>query len=123
MSDEQNIKKMGGLYKKIPVTYILMLVGTLSLTGFPFFSAYYSKDLIMELVFLDDSYLSNYVFINSVIVVFLTSFIHSGYYFMFFTEITDLMKRYYHMFMNPPISCCFHLLFLSFFSVFFRISI
>ena len=74
MSDQQDIKKMGGLYKKIPVTYILMLVGTLSLVGFPFFSAYYSKDLIMELVFLDDSFFSNYVFINSVLVVFLTSF-------------------------------------------------
>ena len=74
MSDQQDIKKMGGLYKKIPVTYILMLVGTLSLVGFPFFSAYYSKDLIMELVFLDNSFFSNYVFINSVLVVFLTSF-------------------------------------------------
>ena len=91
MSDEQNIKKMGGLYKKIPVTYVLMLVGTLSLTGFPFFSAYYSKDLIMELVFLDDSYLSNYVFINSVVVVFLTSFYSFRLLFYVFMEITDQM--------------------------------
>ena len=43
MSDEQNIKKMGGLYNKIPLTYITMLVGSFSLMGLPFLSGYYSK--------------------------------------------------------------------------------
>ena len=43
MSDEQDIKKMGGLYNKIPLTYITMLIGSFSLIGLPFFGGYYSK--------------------------------------------------------------------------------
>ena len=51
MSDEQNIKNMGGLYNKIPLTYLAMVIGSLSLIGVPFFSGYFSKDLILETLF------------------------------------------------------------------------
>lgn len=47
---EQNIWKMGGLKNKMPVTYVTMLLGSLALVGFPFFSGFYSKDLIIEAV-------------------------------------------------------------------------
>ena len=43
---------MGGVWKKIPYTYVLMLIGTLALTGFPFLSGYYSKDAIIEFAYL-----------------------------------------------------------------------
>ena len=62
MSDEQNIKNMSGLYNKIPLTYLTMMIGSLSLIGIPFFSGYFSKDLILESLFLRDSYLSSYAF-------------------------------------------------------------
>ena len=51
-SEEQDIRHMGGVWKKIPYTYILMVIGTLALTGFPFLSGYYSKDAIIEFAFL-----------------------------------------------------------------------
>jgi NADH-quinone oxidoreductase subunit L len=48
MSDEQDITKMGGIYKQIPITYGLMWIGTLALIGMPFFAGYYSKDAILN---------------------------------------------------------------------------
>lgn len=48
MSDEQDIRRMGGIWRKLPVTYILMWIGSLALAGFPFFAGYYSKDIILE---------------------------------------------------------------------------
>ena len=71
--DEQDIRQMGGIRKKLPYTYTFMLIGTLALTGFPFLSGFYSKDAIIEFAFLKDSLLGNYAFVIGIITAFLTS--------------------------------------------------
>ncbi|KAG7013792.1 NADH-ubiquinone oxidoreductase chain 5, partial [Cucurbita argyrosperma subsp. argyrosperma] len=48
MSDEQDMRKMGGLASSFPFTYAMMLMGSLSLIGFPFLTGFYSKDVILE---------------------------------------------------------------------------
>ena len=50
--NQQNIDEMGGVWKKMPYTWILMIIGTLALTGFPFLSGFYSKDAILEFAYL-----------------------------------------------------------------------
>lgn len=49
LANEQDMRKLGGLIQKIPATYSLMLIASLALTGFPYLTGYYSKDVLLEL--------------------------------------------------------------------------
>ena len=71
--DEQDIRNMGGVRKKLPYTYIFMMIGTLALTGFPFLSGFYSKDAIIEFAYLRNSSLGNYAATIGIFTAFLTS--------------------------------------------------
>ena len=71
--DEQDIRNMGGVRKKLPYTYTFMLLGTLALTGFPFLSGFYSKDAIIEFAYLKNSTLGNYAATIGIFTAFLTS--------------------------------------------------
>ncbi len=74
MSDEQDIRRMGGIWKKIPLTYGVFWVGSLALAGVPPFAGYYSKDAILEAAWASHSAVGQYGFWCGLIAAFLTAF-------------------------------------------------
>ncbi|WP_128926005.1 NADH-quinone oxidoreductase subunit L [Bradyrhizobium guangxiense] len=74
MHHEQDIRNMGGLWKKIPYTYAVMVVGTLALTGFPLTAGYFSKDAIIESAYASHNPFAVYGFLMTIIAAGLTSF-------------------------------------------------
>jgi NADH-quinone oxidoreductase subunit L len=74
MSDEQDMRKMGGLGKHIKVTYALMLIGSLALVGIWPFAGFYSKDIILEAAWGSHTIAGNYAFWMGITAAFLTAF-------------------------------------------------
>jgi len=74
MHHEQDIRNMGGLWRKIPFTFGVMTIGTLALTGFPLFAGYFSKDAIIESAFASHNPLSTYAYVLTIAAAGLTSF-------------------------------------------------
>ena len=74
MSDEQDIRHMGGIWRKIPVTYAVMWIGSLALAGIPIFAGYYSKDAILEAAFARGNVVGMYGFLCGTVAAFLTAF-------------------------------------------------
>ncbi|MEH2485727.1 NADH-quinone oxidoreductase subunit L [Bradyrhizobium sp. AZCC 2230] len=74
MHHEQDIRMMGGLWRKIPMTYGLMFIGTLALTGFPLTAGFFSKDAIIESAYASHNPLATYAYILTVVAAGLTSF-------------------------------------------------
>jgi NADH-quinone oxidoreductase subunit L len=74
MHHEQDIRHMGGLKDKIPYTYIVMVIGTLALTGFPLTAGYFSKDAIIESAYVSHNPFAFYGFLMTVIAAGLTAF-------------------------------------------------
>jgi NADH-quinone oxidoreductase subunit L len=74
MSGEQDMRKMGGLAPHIRMTWALMLIGTLALTGFPLTAGYFSKDAIIESAFASHAGPHMFAFALLVTAAFCTSF-------------------------------------------------
>ncbi|MGH7041104.1 MAG: NADH-quinone oxidoreductase subunit L, partial [Acetobacteraceae bacterium] len=74
MSDEQDMRKMGGLWRKTPITYVTMWAGSLALGGIFPFSGYFSKDAILEAAFAAHSAVGYYGYIMGVAAAVLTAF-------------------------------------------------
>ena len=118
MSDEQDIQKMGGLYKIIPFTWIMMLIGTLALTGAPLLSGYYSKDAIIESAFVSHAFGHEYAFYLLVFSALLTSFYSWRLIFLTFHGKTRASQDVLSKAHESPLSMTIPLLLLSFGALF-----
>jgi len=74
MSDEQDIRRMGGIWKKIPITYAMFWIGSLALAGVPLFAGYYSKDMILEAAYAGEGWTAKYAFVCGIVAAFMTAF-------------------------------------------------
>ncbi|CAA6824115.1 MAG: NADH-ubiquinone oxidoreductase chain L (EC [uncultured Thiotrichaceae bacterium] len=84
MHHEQDMRKMGGLRRYMPITYWTALIGSLALIGFPGFSGFFSKDLIIEAVHKSELVMADYAYVMVVLGVFVTAFYTFRMFFMVF---------------------------------------
>ena len=84
MHHEQDIRKMGGLKSKMPITYWTSLIGSLALIGFPGFAGFYSKDMIIEAVHYSQLPYADWVYFAVIAGVFITAFYSFRMFFMVF---------------------------------------
>jgi NADH-quinone oxidoreductase subunit L len=74
MSDEQDMRKMGGIWKKIPFTYGLMWIGSLALAGIPPFAGFYSKDIVLEAAWASHSSVGVFAYWMGIAAALMTAF-------------------------------------------------
>ena len=93
MGDEQDIRKMGGLRRILPFTYVMFLIGSLSLMGFPFLTGFYSKDMILEVAFASFSETGHFAYWLGTIAAFFTAFYSTRLLFFAFLSETNSFKN------------------------------
>nr|YP_009675912.1 NADH dehydrogenase subunit 5 [Ptilidium ciliare]QDE12713.1 NADH dehydrogenase subunit 5 [Ptilidium ciliare]QIA60096.1 NADH dehydrogenase subunit 5 [Ptilidium ciliare var. pulcherrimum] len=118
MSDEQDMRKMGGLASLLPFTYAMMLIGSLSLIGFPFLTGFYSKDVIPELAYTKYTISGNFAFWLGSVSVFFTSYYSFRLLFLTFLAPTNSFKRDLSKCHDAPILMAIPLILLAFGSIF-----
>jgi len=117
MSDEQDMRRMGGLRKLLPFSYAIMLVGSLALMGFPFLSGFYSKDIILEIASIKYTNFGQLSAILGTISAFCTAFYSIRLLFLVFLSETNSNRSTTFNAHEGSWRITISLLILSFFSV------
>ncbi len=89
LADEQDMRKMGGLVKIVPITYIMFVIGSFALMGFPFLTGFYSKDILLELSYGTYYFTGLFAYTLGIISAFFTSFYSIRLIFMTFLKINN----------------------------------
>ena len=101
---KQDIREMGGLRKKMPITYWTALIGTLALIGFPGFAGFYSKDMIIEAVHFSQLPFADWVYVAVILGVFITAFYSLRMFFLVFHGESRMDEHTASHVKEPPFS-------------------
>ena len=118
MGDEQDMRKMGGLLKMLPLTYTVMLIGSMALMGFPFLTGFYSKDVILEVAYGSFTIEGRFVHTLGLMAAFFTAYYSTRLIAMTFLRPANGNKVTYSHVHEVTIHMGIPLIILSFFSIF-----
>lgn len=118
VSDEQDMRKMGGLKNILPFTYAIMLIGSLALIGFPFLTGFYSKDIILEVGTSTYTTVGQFSYILGILAAFCTAFYSTRLLYLVFLSNSNANKKIILNVHEGTWRLTFPLLILSFFSIF-----
>ena len=118
MGDEQDMRKMGGLVKILPLTYSAMVIGSLALMGFPFLTGFYSKDVILGIAFGSFTIEGRFVHTLGTLAAFFTAYYSTRLLAMTYLRPANGNKFYYEHAHESPFAMAFPLIILSFGSIF-----
>ena len=118
-SDQQDVRRLGGLIKFLPFTYTAMLVGSLSLLATPWLTGFYSKDLIIELAYGQYSFSGTYAYILGSLTAGLTAFYSFRLISLVFLSVPNGPKISYFNSHEANLAVIFPLFVLALFSIFF----
>lgn len=100
MSGEQDIRKMGGLKKKLPITHFVFLMGTLAIAGVPGFSGFFSKDEILSMTYIDHPFAFTVLAITSVLTV---VYMFRLYWLTFYGNFRGTHDQEHHLHESPTV--------------------
>jgi len=118
MADEQDRRKMGGLVKILPLTYTIIVVGSLALIGFPFLTGFYSKDVILELAYGSFTVEGRFVHTLGSFAAFFTAYYSTRLLALTFLRPANGLRSTYEHAHESPFAMAFPLVVLSFASLF-----
>ncbi len=118
LSDEQDLRKMGGLKNILPFSYAIMLIGSLALIGFPFLAGFYSKDVILELSIAKFTTGGHFSFFLGTLAAFCTAFYSTRVLFLVFLSKPNGNKKIIQNAHEGSWALTTPLFLLSFFSIF-----
>ena len=110
---EQDCKKMGGLYKKLPVTFAFIIIGSIALMGIPPFAGYFSKDLILEYALSIHSFNGTNIYVLGCLGAFLTSVYSTRLIYLTFLNKTNIKIDTFNKIKEPGFTMLFPLSILS----------
>ena len=110
---EQDCNKMGGLYKKLPVTFAFIIIGSIALMGIPPFAGYFSKDLILEYALSMHTFNGTNIYMLGCLGAFLTSVYSTRLIYLAFLNKTNIKTDLFNKIKEPSFTMLFPLFILS----------